>query len=258
MFTAGDMGPEVLALLAGAGVAAGFINTVAGGGSLLTLPALMLAGLPADVANGTNRVGILLQSGAAALAFDRDKQLVARGSTLWAFVWPTLLGAFLGATAASSIPRASLRPILLTTLVLMAVLIAAKPKLLAPGPSEAALHPADVPAARWWLLLTGAYGGFLQAGIGFMLLAVLSGVLRHRLAHANAIKVVIVAALTVVALAIFVIRGQVVWLPGLVCGAGAIGGSLLGVRFAQKTSGKVLRLVVLVMVVAAATKLAFF
>ena len=106
--------------------------------------------------------------------------------------------------------------------------------------------------------MVGAYGGFLQAGIGFLLLAVIVGALRHPLARANAIKVVIVAALTVVALGIFAARGQVQWLPGLICGGGAVIGGLAGVKFATRASPAALRYVVLVAVSAASLKLAFF
>lgn len=241
-----------------AGLGAGFINTLAGGGSLLTLPALMLVGLPADVANGTNRVGILLQSVAASVAFDREKAMLADKRELLGFVWPTVVGAALGALSAASIPRATLKPVLLATMVGMAVLIAFRPKLLAPGPEEVALLPSQAPRARWGLFATGLYGGFLQAGVGFLFLVVLAGMLRHPLATANAIKVVIVAVLTVIALTIFVVAGQVEWIPGLVCGAGAVVGGVLGVRMATRASAKALRFVVLAAVLAASTKLAFF
>jgi uncharacterized membrane protein YfcA len=220
---------ELLAL-AGAGLAAGFINTLAGGGSLLTLPALMLTGLDASVANATNRIGVLTGSLSASYAFVRSRHLEPR--EVLRLAGPTLLGAAAGALAAAKVPAATLEPILLATLVGMALLLALRPSILAPAPEEAPREPG--PRALLELAAAGFYAGFLQAGVGFILLAVLAGRLRHNLVRANALKVALVLPLTVVALGIFWWQGLIRWAPGLTVGVAAAVGARVGVRFAVR------------------------
>lgn len=239
--------------LAAAGVAAGFINTLAGGGSLLTLPALMLAGLDAGVANGTNRVAVLLQSLIAARTFDGGGRLDRR-ATAW-IVAPTLAGAAAGAWLAAALPPEVLEPALLVTMVVMALLFATRPRLLTPAPGEGPGAVRGNPRAMAALLATGLYGGFIQAGIGFLLLATLVGALRYDLVAANAIKMVVVAALTVVALAIFIADDLVAWGPGLVLASGSVLGGYLGARFAMRTDQRVLRWIIVVTVIVATVAL---
>jgi uncharacterized protein len=237
-------------LLVVAGILAGFMNTVAGAGSLLTLPVLLLLGLPADLANGTNRVAILAQNAAGALGFDRagrlDRPAVVR------VVAPTLLGSLGGALAATAVPAPTLEPILVGSLLLVAVTLVYRPRWLSPHAEDArATTMRPGPRDMLGLFLVGVYGGFIQAGVGIFLLALLGGALRYDLVRANALKVVVVGALTVVALAVFVVRGQVVWLPGLVLAAGTVTGARLGVRFALSVPERTLRAVVFAAVVAA-------
>lgn len=230
-----------------AGVVAGFVNTIAGGGSLLTLPALLLAGLPADVANGTNRVGVASQSVAGALAFRRAGKLDF-DDALGLFA-PTLLGSLAGSlVAAYVLPRAWVEPVLLGTMIAMALVMLLRPKAFEAVEGDT-LRVKDSPLGALGLFGAGFYGGFVQAGVGFVLLTVLGGVLRYDLVRANAFKIVAVLAFTVVALPVFVIANQVAWLPGLVLAAATALGSQLGVRFALKVSSKVLRGVIFVGVV---------
>ncbi len=235
--------PLGLAALVASGVVAGFVNTLAGGGSLLTLPALMLLGLPPDVANGTNRVGVLLQSLGAVRTFDRAARL-DRGPLPW-IVAPTLFGSAVGAALASSLPPEILEPVLLGTLVLMGIVLTLRPGSLAPLETTTPVHPRANRAAMGWLVVAGLYGGFIQAGIGFILLAVLGGGLRYDLVRANAIKVLVVGALTVVALGIFIAHDLVRWGPGLVLGASTLAGAVLGARYALRRGAEALRWIVL-------------
>ncbi|MGM0574467.1 MAG: sulfite exporter TauE/SafE family protein [Myxococcota bacterium] len=242
-----------VALLVGSGLLAGFINTVAGGGSLLTLPALMLTGLDASVANGTNRVGILFQTGTATHAFLRSGHLPVRAAAR--LLLPALAGTVLGSWSASVTPDRILEPVLLSVLVGMALLMVARPALLTPPGDEEIPRRARGPGAMLQLVGAGFYAGFVQAGVGFVLLAVLAGGLRYDLVRSNGIKVALVLVLTVANLAIFVAAGQVRWIPGLVLAASAVVGALLGVRLAVRHTGA-LRWVVLVAVIAAAVAVA--
>lgn len=218
------------AIIMGAGLFGGFINTVAGGGSLLTLPALMLAGLPPTVANGTNRVGILWQSGSAAWRFDRAGAL-PRALAL-RLVLPTAAGATIGALFASVLPDAVLEPVILIVLGTVALLFALRPDWVAPTPGEHAPPSRPGRGAVLGLFVAGLYGGFLQAGVGFVLLTLLAGGLRLDLSRANALKVALVVPYTLIALGIFAAAGQVDWLIGLVLGLASVIGARLGVHVA--------------------------
>ena len=240
-------------LISLAGLVAGFINTIAGGGSLLTLPALMLAGLPPSIANGTNRIGILMQSTAATMSFRKagalDLGLSAR------LLMPTLLGAVLGAYSASILSDASLEPLILIVLIIVALLFALRPAWVAPLHTQASAPRSPSGWAWMGLALTGFYGGFLQAGVGFLLLSVLSGLLRLDLTRANAIKVALVVPYTIVALGIFAWADQVAWGVGLVLGLTSVIGARLGVRVAVERA-EWLRWLVLGAVIASAAAIA--
>ena len=214
-------------LLAIAGLGAGFINTVAGGGSLMTLPILMLVGLPAPIANGTNRIAVLAQSFAATVRFYRAGHLTSK--RVLPLALGLLAGASLGALVAAVTPALVIEWTLLVTMVLLAGIFVAQPALFDPGcPSE------DRTARSWrdWgaLILTGFYGGFIQAGVGFMLLWVLVSRLRLSVVEATALKVALVLPYTSVALLIFWTADLVAWEHGLALGVGAVVGAAVGVR----------------------------
>lgn len=226
-------------LILGAGFVAGFINTVAGGGSMLTLPALMVLGLPADIANATNRVGVLLQSIAGVRGFHARGKLDP--ATIVPTLVPSLLGSLCGALLASFLPVSLLKPTLLLTMIGMGLLMLVQPQVVAPPPGTPVYALRERPQAWLGLFIAGIYGGFVQAGVGFILIAALAGGLRYDLVRANALKMAITGALTVIALAVFIARGQVLWIPGLVLAAGTVAGAVLSVRFAVNAPQSVLR-----------------
>jgi uncharacterized protein len=235
-----------VSLLVVAGFLAGFINTIAGGGSMLTLPALMIFGLPADIANGTNRVGILLQSIAGARSFHKKGKLAP--TTIVPTLIPTLLGALLGSLLASYLPVIWLKPTLLCTMIGMAVLMLVKPSVVAPPEGTPTYTLKEKPVAVIGLFIAGLYGGFVQAGVGFIIIAALAGGLRYDLVRTNALKMAITAALTVIALAVFIVRGQVWWIPGLVMAVGTVAGAMVSVQFAINVPQTVLKWVLFAMV----------
>lgn len=235
-----------ITLLLGAGFLAGFINTIAGGGSMLTLPALMLFGLPADIANGTNRIGIFLQSIAGARGFYKKGKLAP--ATIVPTLVPALLGSLLGSLLASYMPVAWLKPALLGTMLAMALLMLLKPSVVAPPEGTSAYTLRERPMAALGLFVAGLYGGFVQAGVGFILIAAVAGGLRYDLVRTNALKMAITAALTVIALGVFILRGQVLWIPGLVLAVGTVAGAMTSVQFAVNVPQSVLKWVMFVMV----------
>ncbi len=223
-----------IALLAGTGFLAGGINTIAGGGSNLTLPALMMMGLPADVANGTNRVAVLMQCIVGVRGYDQHDTL-DRGA-IKAILFPTMTGGILGALAAAMMPNLYLKPILLLTILSMSLVILLRPAVIAPPPGTPTKSPKDSPLAWWSLFAAGIYGGFVQAGVGFILLGALAGALRYDLVRANALKMTCALAFTAVAFVVFVAFGQVRWIPGLIVACGSMLGAHLTVKIAVRAS----------------------
>jgi len=221
-------------LLALTGFLAGGINTLAGGGSNLTLPALMMLGLPADTANATNRIAVLMQCVVGVAGFDKHQSL-DRPAILPILI-PNLIGGSIGALAAALMPNLYLKPVLLITILSMTLIILVKPAVIAPEPGTPTLSPTEHRGAWWGLFAAGVYGGFVQAGVGFILLAALSGGLRYDLVRANALKMTCALAFTLIALLIFIAFGQVDWLPGLVLACGTMAGAHLAVKVAIRAS----------------------
>ncbi|EAR07492.1 sulfite exporter TauE/SafE family protein [Reinekea blandensis] len=236
-------------LLATTGFIAGIINTLAGGGSNLTLPALMMMGLPADVANATNRVGVFMQSLVGLKGFHGHGELPlqdARGILI-----PTLVGGLVGAAIASWMPTTLLKPILLITMISMSVVILLKPATVIPQAGEQPYRVQERRRAAAMLFLAGVYGGFVQAGVGFVLIAAIAGGLRYDLVKTNALKILCTMAFTAVALGLFIVRGQVSWVPGLILAMATMAGAQVGVRLALNVSQRFMKWFLLLMTVAA-------
>lgn len=233
------------------GIVAGTLNVIAGGGSFLTLPVLIFAGLPATVANGTNRVGILFQNASAVQGFHRHQLL--DGARATAAAVPAVAGAALGAAAAVWIGDAAFQRILSLLMVAVTLLTLLSPR----GGATAAGREPVPPTSPWLVLgffLVGVYGGFVQAGVGFFILAVttLAGL---DLVRGNALKVLCVLAFTVMSLAIFWWQGKVEWAPGLALAAGTVLGGQLGVRLTTLKGHRWVRSVVTVTVILFAIRL---
>lgn len=242
-----EFSPGNAVILIVTGLVAGIINTLAGGGSNLTLPALMVMGLPADIANATNRVSVVLQTMVATRGFIRHDKLPT--ADLPAILVPVLLGSLAGAMIASYAPTDYLKPMLLTAMIGMTVLMLVKPEFASLGADTTPEQLQQHPRAWLGLFLTGCYGGFVQAGVGFLLLAMLAGTLRYDLVRANAIKVVCAFVMTSLALFVFVLRDQVLWLPGLLLALGSMVGAHLAVKFAIRAKPSTLKWFLLVMTI---------
>jgi uncharacterized membrane protein YfcA len=236
------------ALLVVTGVIAGIINTLAGGGTNLTLPALMVMGMPADIANATNRVAVLLQNLTALWGFKRAGKVPEQD--VGPVLVPTLIGGLCGAAAAAYTSIDLLKPLLLGSMLTMTVIMLVKPSVVIPPPGTAVRHVRDTPSAWFWLWLAGFYGGFVQAGVGFILITALAGSLRYDLVRTNALKVVCVSAFTALALAVFIYQDLVLWVPGLTLAAGSMLGAHLAVKFAINASATTLKWFLFVMTLA--------
>jgi len=237
-----------------AGLIAGTLNVIAGGGSLLTLPVMIFLGLPPTVANGTNRVAILVQNIGASWSF-HSRGMISREWLVIA-IPPALVGATLGTFAAVHIGELAFQRILAVILVIVAAWSIWRPLGL---PTDGA---ADAPtgARRWGFVaaffLIGIYGGFIQAGVGFLLLAVTSAA-GFNLIHGNALKVAVVLGFTSVALVLFAWHGKVDWAMGVALAAGNFVGGLAGVHLQVLKGHKWVQGVVTVTIVVFAVRLLF-
>jgi hypothetical protein len=242
----------VAALLA-VGVVAGFVNVAAGGGSLLSVPLLIFLGLPETVANGTSRLAILTQSITAVAAFRRggriDRALVARLAP------PALLGAAAGAYGATQLADDSFRALLGWVMLGCAAFVAINPRL---GSAQDGAARAPRRSAVWvWptLLVIGVYGGAVQVGVGYLVLAGLVLLLRIDLIEANVLKTVLIGLYTPLALGIFLWHGQVDLWFGLVLSTGQALGGWLGASASMQRGERFLRAMLAVVVVASGLKL---
>lgn len=236
----------------GIGLMAGFINTLAGGGSALSLPFLIFLGLPANVANGTNRIAILFQTAAASRTYRKNKVLDLRKGIILGLV--SLAGAAIGARIAVDLNEQVMRRVVGTVLVIMFLLVIFKPGL------WLRQHTDGQVAAPVWIswpvfFLIGAYGGFIQVGTGFFMLAGLVLAEKQDLVRANALKVFLILIYTPVALLIFILNDQVDYRLGLVLAVGNTLGAWLGSKVAVSWGPKLIRWILLIALAGSILKL---
>ncbi|MBI3158492.1 MAG: sulfite exporter TauE/SafE family protein [Chloroflexi bacterium] len=232
-----------------AGFLSGFINTVAGSGSLITLPLLIFIGLPATVANGTNRIAILLQNVVAASSFQKRGVLDIRGTLLLGI--PAVVGSILGAQIAVDLDEVLMRQVIGAVMILMLAIIILKPDRWLVASRE---QVQGLPSLALVLVFfaIGVYGGFIQAGVGIFLLGGLVLGAGYDLVRGNAAKVGIVLLFTISALLVFVRNDQVEWLIGTVMAVGSMFGAWVGAKFAiEQGSVWVRRLLIVIVGVSA-------
>ena len=242
------------AMLAAVGVVAGFLNVMAGGGSLLSVPVLVFMGLPGPVANGTNRIAILAQNLSAITAFFRRGFSDFRLSlSLAACAVP---GAVAGALLGTGLDGVWFNRIL--ALVMLGVMLVMHlDKGAAERPGD--YRPTRTQLVRGHLLMVavGFWGGFIQIGVGFLIMPVLNRAMGLDLVRTNMHKVFIIAVYTTVALAVFVTRVEILWLVGLALALGNSIGGYLGAHFTVTSGEKLIRLVLNLVLIAFIIKLLF-
>ena len=244
-----ELSPWVVApLLVLAGAAAGFLNVVAGGGSLLTVPLMIFLGVPETTANGTSRLGIIVQSATALAAFRRGGKL--EPALVRKLAPPTLLGALLGAYLATQIEGDAFRSLLGWVMLGCGLLVVVDP------PAARGRAP-RLGALRVWptMFAIGVYGGMIQAGVGYLILAALTFVLGLELELANVLKSLLIALYMPLAAAIFLWQGHVdLWLA-LALSIGQALGGWLGAVATLRSGAKLIRIVLAIVVVASGVAL---
>jgi uncharacterized membrane protein YfcA len=242
-------------LLVVVGFAVGFINTVAGGGSLLSLPVLIFLGLPSSVANGTNRVAIVIQTALATAGF-KSKGVSTAPFNIYLGI-SALIGAVIGANIAVDIKGETFNRILAIIMILVVLIIIFKPKM-----NLAEMQERITGKYLWIGVLAffffGIYGGFINAGLGFIIILFLHYVNHMTLVRANATKVAVVFIYTLSALTIFILNDKVIWKIGLIMAIGNAIGAWVASRVSVDKGDGFIKTFLVIMVVAMSIKLWFF
>ncbi len=241
-------------LLVGVGFAVGFINTVAGGASLISLPVLIFLGLPPAVANGTNRIAILFQTAIASAGF-KSKGVSNYKFSFYLGIAATL-GAIIGAYIAVDIKGETFNKILSIIMVVVVLLITFKPKAKGTEFLERLDGKHRIISTIGFFFI-GIYGGFINAGIGFIIILFLHYYNRLSLVKTNATKVTVVFLYTIAALSVFIINDKVDWLVGLVLAIGNGSGAWIASRYSVKKGDGFVKVFLVVMVSIMAIKLWF-
>ena len=241
-------------IIIGVGFLAAFLNTIGGGGSLFSVPILTFMGLPITVANATSRVALLFQNIFAGGGFK------SKGVEL---PWPyslylglsSLGGGLIGSFLASHVPDAIFSKIFVAVMVLSVVLIILDP-FKSDGKEKLNFRSQIVGAICFFFI--GIYGGFVQAGIGFLVIAVLSLVNNFSLVKSNYVKVFAAIVYTAVSVIVFAIEGKILWATGFILAIGHALGGWIASRWSVGAGEVWIKRVMIVSVIAMAVKLWFF
>ncbi|MFH1965859.1 MAG: sulfite exporter TauE/SafE family protein [Acidobacteriota bacterium] len=234
------------------GIAAGTLNVIAGGGSFLTIPLLIFMGLPPLVANGTNRIGILLQNVAATWSFKRHG--ILKNLPILPCLLSGSAGAVLGVPAAIMAGDNMFKKILAILMILISLWTIIDP--LKRIEEKTRGKEFNRTAAVIGFFFCGFLSGFVQAGVGFFILA-LTTYLGLDMVRGNALKVTVILGAMIVSLSLYAWQGLVLPVPGLVLAGGTILGSQIGVKLTILKGHKWVKGVVTVMVIIFAIKLLF-
>ena len=226
------MSPAQGLLVVAAGFVGGGVNALAGGGTLLTYPALLAAGLPPMLANTTSSVGLLTGYAGGSLAYRRE--LEGQRHRAVRLIGAGVAGGIVGAVLLLVLDPDAFRSVVPYLVLLACLLLAVQPRVASwlRDRGRADEHPLWVTQV---LIGTGAvYGTFFGAGLGVVMLAVLGLLVADDLQRLNALKGVLSLVINAVGAVIFVVTGHVDWLAALLLAVGAFGGATLGVALARR------------------------
>ena len=237
------------------GCIAGFINVMAGGGSLLSVPVMVFMGMPGPVANGTNRIAILAQNLSATVAFFKKGLADFRLSLTLSLC--AIPGAIAGAWAGTRLEGIWFNRIL--ALIMLGVMVIMsfreRPGGQTPGGAD---KPRNLLAGHLMMMLAGCYGGFIQLGVGFIIMAILNRIMGLNLVLVNMHKTFIIMSYTLVALLVFALRVDILWGMGLCLAAGNAAGGWLGAHYTISRGEHAVRIVLNIVLTIFIIKLIFF
>jgi hypothetical protein len=225
------MGIVELAIVLIGGFFAGVVNTFAGNGSAITLSILTeVLGLAPNIANGTNRVGILFQSIAGVIKF-KEKGFLDLSKSKW-IVIIMVFGALIGVITAVNVSNEQFKSVFNVMMLVMLVVILVKPsRWITPQPNLNEVSPYIMYPL---FLILGFYGGFIQMGMGIFFLALMVLVAKYDLISANSVKLVVVSLFTLMIIPIFHFKGMIDWKVGSIMAIGQSIGAIVSVNYAAK------------------------
>lgn len=238
------------------GLFAGILNTLAGGGSLISLPILIFMGLPPSVANGTNRIAVLVQ-GVANVAGYKSKGMEVSSRFIWFLSGTAIIGTLIGSKLAVDIEEQLFNRILAGVMLVMVLLMIFQPKVTLAGITERISGKYSIWGAVAFFFI-GIYGGFIQAGTGIFMLLALSSINRLTLMKSNVIKAVVMFAYTCAAVIFFGLSGKLNWEIGLTLASGQALGGWLTSRWSVDKGDGIVKILMIVVITAMSIKLWFF
>ena len=243
-----------LSLLLVTGIATGFLNVMAGGGSMLSVPIMIFLGVPGTIANATNRIAILPQNVSAVWAFYRKGFSNFKLSLTLGLC--TIPGTIIGAIIASKVANDQFNNLLAVIMVVILIVMSL------PQPKTIEINQTPTRnrliAGHALMVLIGFWGGFIHIGVGFLLMPVLNRVMQLDLVTTNAHKVMIVLCYTAVALIVFASQLELVWKYGIALGVGTWIGAWVAANLQIKKGIGPIKLVLNIVIVAFIIKLIFF
>lgn len=238
------------------GTVAGFINVMAAGGSMITVPVMVFMGIPGPVANGTNRIAILAQNITAVITFFRKGYSDFKLSLTLSFC--ALPGAVAGAFIGTRLEGIWFNRTLAVIMVAIMIVTATKKSQGETQNEKIEISSARMIAGHLLMVVAGFFGGFIQIGVGFILIPILNRVLGLDLVRANMHKVFIIGSYTIVALAIFISQVEILWLLGLCLAVGNSIGAWLGAHMSVSKGEKLIKVILNIVLVVFIIKLLFF
>jgi len=242
---------EITALIM-SGLLVGFINTLAGGGTIISISLFMFLGLPASVANGTNRIAIILQTLTSTASFKKQKVLDTRKGLFLAI--PTVIGSIIGAEIAVDINEDIFEKAIAVIMMVMMVFILYKPQYWLKG-QQHLIKKKTSPLQYFVFLLIGLYGGFIHVGVGYFILAGLVLGAGYDLVKANALKVFIVLLYAPFTLIVFIYNKQINYEYGLIHAIGNVIGAYVASRFAVSWGAGFVRWVIVIIILISSAQL---
>ena len=236
------------------GVIAGFINTVAGGGSLLTLPILIFMGLPSNIANGTNRIAIFMQN-IFSISGYKSRGVSDFKYSSWLSV-SALIGSIIGAKIAINIDEDMFNKILSIVIIIVVLTIIYNKKTFNINSENISIEKKIISVIMFFFI--GIYGGFIHAGVGFLILSILSNYNGIQLSKANSIKVFVVFVYTFFALIVFIMENKINWILGINLGIGNSIGGWVASRWSYNKPDKIIKIFIIISSAIMAIKLWYF
>lgn len=248
----------IIPLLILAGFISGFINTLAGNGSVFTLSLLLFLDIPVHLANGTNRLGALTQSVTSVLSFRKDKRFHALIDSGWWYTIPTIIGSISGAWTSNYVDAQYFKWIIVALMIVMLFLVIAKPKRWLKEVEEKIERKTVLNILI--LFAIAFYAGFIQMGMGVLYLSTFVLIFRYTILQSNMIKIVLTVFMIIPAFAIFVYHDLVRWDYAIGLAVGQATGAYIATKFAleSKTAAKWVRYILILMIMISIVKLSFY